>query len=111
MMLILPHFQPEPVLLSALLVMSVIRSLGAGVQTPAVSGVLPQLVPREHLMRFNGINAAMQAVVQFAAPAAAGILLSAGTLRATLGVALLFLRFFTCSTASDMIPLFSKRCV
>lgn len=86
MMLILPHFQPEPVLLSALLVMSVIRSLGAGVQTPAVSGVLPQLVPREHLMRFNGINAAMQAVVQFAAPAAAGILLSAGTLRATLGV-------------------------
>ena len=24
---------------------------------------------------------------------------------------LLFLRFFTCSTASDMIPLFSKRCV
>lgn len=29
-------------------------------------------------MRFNGINAAMQAVVQFAAPAAAGILLSAG---------------------------------
>lgn len=28
MMLILPHFQPEPVLLSALLVMSVIRSLG-----------------------------------------------------------------------------------
>ena len=59
MMLILPHFQPEPVLLSALLVMSVIRSLGAGVQTPAVSGVLPQLVPREHLMRFNGINAAM----------------------------------------------------
>lgn len=86
MMLILPHFQPESVLLSALLVMSVIRSLGAGVQTPAVSGMLPQLVPREHLMRFNGINAAMQAVVQFAAPAAAGILLSAGTLRATLGV-------------------------
>lgn len=29
-------------------------------------------------MRFNGVNATMQAAVQFAAPAAAGILLSAG---------------------------------
>ena len=86
MMLALPCFQPEPVLLSALLAMSVIRSLGAGVQTPAVNTVLPWLVPREHLMRFNGVNAAMQAAVQFAAPAAAGILLSAGTLRAALGV-------------------------
>ncbi len=86
MMLALPCFQPEPALLSALLAMSVIRSLGAGVQTPVVNAVLPWLVPREHLMRFNGVNATMQAAVQFAAPAAAGILLSAGTLRAALGV-------------------------
>ena len=35
-------------------------------------------------MRYNGINATMQSVVQFAAPAAAGAVLAVGTLRATL---------------------------
>lgn len=84
MVFLLPHLQDEPVVLSALLVMSAIRSIGAGIQTPAVNAVLPQLVPKEHLMRFNGINATMQSVVQFAAPAAAGAILATSTLRATL---------------------------
>ena len=35
-------------------------------------------------MRFNGINATMQSVVQFAAPAAAGVLLTINTLSSTL---------------------------
>ena len=34
----------------------VIRSVGAGVQMPAVSALLPQIVPTEKLMRVNGIN-------------------------------------------------------
>ena len=34
-----------------------IRSLGAGIQMPAVGALLPQIVPVEHLMRVNGINA------------------------------------------------------
>lgn len=59
-------------ILAGLLLMSVLRSAGAGVQTPAVNAVIPQLVPEEQLMRFNGLNAAMQSLVQFAAPAAAG---------------------------------------
>lgn len=64
--------------------MSVIRSLGAGIQTPAVNAVIPQLVPEDQIMRFNGINATMQSVVQFAAPAAAGALLTISTLSSTL---------------------------
>ena len=64
--------------------MSVIRSLGAGIQTPAVNAVIPQLVPEEHLMRCNGINAAMQSAVQFAAPAAAGAIFAVSTLDTTL---------------------------
>lgn len=71
-------------LLGALLVMSAVRSLGAGIQTPAVNAVIPQLVPKDHLMRYNGIMATMQSVVQFAAPAAAGAVLTIGTLRGTL---------------------------
>ena len=64
--------------------MSVIRSFGAGIQTPAVNAVIPQRVPEDQIMRFNGINATMQSVVQFAAPAAAGVLLTVCTLSSTL---------------------------
>lgn len=84
MLLLMPMLPSTPALLSALLVMSIVRSLGAGVQTPAVNAVIPQLVPQDQLMRFNGINATMQSVVQFAAPAAAGALLTVSTLRSTL---------------------------
>lgn len=84
MFLAIPFISSEPMLLGALLVMSVIRSFGAGIQTPSVNAVIPQLVPEEHLMRYNGINATMQSIVQFAAPAAAGVMLTMGTLQGTL---------------------------
>lgn len=84
MVLAIPHIADQTVILGGLLVMSVIRSFGAGVQTPAVNAVIPQLVPEDQLMRFNGINATMQSVVQFAAPAAAGALLTVSTLSSTL---------------------------
>ena len=84
MILLMPTFTAEPALLTALLGMSVVRSLGAGVQMPAVNAVIPQLVPEDQLMRYNGISATMQSVVQFAAPAAAGLILTISTLRMTL---------------------------
>ena len=77
-------FRKEQDLLAALLVMSFLRSVSAGIQTPAVNAVIPQLVPGEELIRYNGINAAMQSTVQFAAPAAAGAVLTGGNLHATL---------------------------
>ena len=83
MVLTIPHITDQTVILSGLLVLSAIRSLGAGIQTPAVNAVIPQLVPGEQIMRINGINAAMQSVVQFAAPAAAGALLTVNTLSST----------------------------
>lgn len=86
MMLAIPHITSETTLLAGLLVMSVIRSLGAGIQTPAVNAVIPQLVPEEHLMRYNGINATMQSIVQFSAPAAAGVIFAVSTLGTTLMV-------------------------
>ena len=84
MFLFMPMIFSDAVLLSALLIMSMIRSVGTGVQTPAVQAVIPQLVPQEHLMRYNGIYATMQSVVQFAAPAVAGAVLSMGAFRHTL---------------------------
>jgi len=89
MMLVMPFIREEADLLTALLVMSVVRSAGAGIQNPAVSAVIPQLVPEEQLMRWNGINAAMQSLVQFAAPAAAAVVLTTGTLRSALTIDIL----------------------
>ena len=80
----IPHIQDPTALLFLLLLMSAVRSLGAGIQTPAVHAVLPRLVPEEQLMRANGINAALQSLVQFAAPAAAGVVLVSSSLRSTL---------------------------
>ncbi len=48
------------------------RSIGAGFQTPAVSALLPQIVPGEQLMRVNGIFGTIQSAMALLAPAAAG---------------------------------------
>jgi MFS transporter, DHA3 family, macrolide efflux protein len=52
------------------LVMAV-RSVGAGFQTPAISALLPQIVPTEKLMRVNGINSSVQSSLLLLAPVAA----------------------------------------
>lgn len=84
MFLFLPYISHSGLLLRMLLAMSVLRSLGAGIQSPAVNAAIAQLVPEEYLMRYNGMNSAMQAAVQFFAPAAAGVILTMGTLRSAL---------------------------
>lgn len=61
--------------LELLLVVSVIRSLGSGVQGPAVSAILPQLVPAEHLTRIQGINQSLSSVLYMLAPAVGGMVL------------------------------------
>ena len=48
------------------------RSIGAGFQTPAVSALLPQIVPDDQLMRVNGIFGTIQSAMALLAPAAAG---------------------------------------
>lgn len=83
-MLILPCIKDGAAFLSLLLMMCIARAAGSGVQSPAVSAVIPSLVPEAQRMRYNGINAAMQSAVQFAAPAAAALILSTGSLSAAL---------------------------
>ena len=82
----IPHLSSESLVLSGFLLASALRSLGAGIQTPAVNAVIPQLTPEGQLMRYNGIHAALQSLVQFAAPAAAGLLLSVSTLESILWI-------------------------
>jgi len=65
-----------------LFVISVIRSFGQGVQSPAVSALLPDLVPQEKLMRVNGIHSGIQSAMMLIAPLAAGSLYELMRLRA-----------------------------
>lgn len=62
----------------------IIRSAGTGIQTPAVNAIFPQLVPKEHLMRMNGLNSTLSSFMMFLSPAAGGAILSAAPLEAAL---------------------------
>ena len=86
LVLLLPQISRNETIYIALVVISAIRSLGTGIHTPAVNATVPQLVAEEHLMKFNGINATVQSVVQFAAPAIAGSILTWGSFRGALMV-------------------------
>jgi DHA3 family macrolide efflux protein-like MFS transporter len=48
------------------------RSIGAGVQTPAVQAMIPQIAPSDQLMRVNGFFQTIQSAMALLAPAAAG---------------------------------------
>ena len=49
-----------------------IRSAGAGIQMPAMSALIPQVVPTRHLLRVNGVNGSIQSAMALIAPATAG---------------------------------------
>jgi len=59
-----------------LLLCLAIRAVGQGIQMPAVNALVPELVPKEHLTRINGINSSVQSLVMFASPMAGGALLA-----------------------------------
>lgn len=62
----------------------IIRSAGTGIQTPAVSAILPQIVPEKELMRISGINSTMSSLIMFLSPALSGAILSMASLEVTL---------------------------
>ena len=59
-----------------LLACSAARSLGQGVQMPAVNALIPQIVPSESLLRINGINTMIQSISMLGTPALAGAILT-----------------------------------
>lgn len=84
MVLLLPTFNDGTPLRMALLVLVSLRSVATGVQIPAVNSAIPQIVSEDLLMKANGIHSTMQSVANFAAPVAAGAVMSVMTLRASL---------------------------
>lgn len=84
LVLLMPLFSEGLTLRFALLAVAALRSVATGIQTPAVNSSVPLLVQPEELMRANGINSTFQSVANFAAPAAAGALMSLISLEWTL---------------------------
>ena len=65
------------------LVMAV-RSAGTGVQMPAISALVPQIVPKDKLLRINGINSSLNSSLTILGPVAAAGLYASFSLEAIL---------------------------
>ena len=86
--------------MNLLLAVAFLRSISAGVQTPAVSAIFPQLVPQEKLTKVQGINQTLSSILQLLAPAAGGAVF------ASFGIEWTFL--VDVSTALLAIAVFSR---
>lgn len=51
-----------------------VRSFGTGIQTPTVNAIIPQLVPKDRLIKINEINSTLSSLNMLIAPAASGVL-------------------------------------
>lgn len=72
--------------LELLLVVTAVRSVGAGIQTPAVSAIFPQLVPQDKLTKVQGINQTIGSVLMLLSPPVAGVVLGSMGIVATMFV-------------------------
>lgn len=84
-----------------LFVISAVRAIGTGIQTPAVGAILPQIVPEDKLTKVNGINGSIQSLVMLASPVVSGALLSMASIPAifftdviTAAIAIITLLFY-----------------
>ena len=59
-----------------LLICALVRSVGQGVQTPAVGAFIPQIVPEEHLTKINGFQSSIQSFVTLTSPMLSGALMT-----------------------------------
>jgi len=74
-----------------------VRSVFAGIHTPAVNAVIPQIVPSDQLLRINGLNQSIQSGMMLLAP------ILAGALYAALGIVAVF--FVDVATAAVAVAL------
>lgn len=86
-----------------MLVISAVRALGTGVQTPAVGAILPQIVPAEHLTKINGTNGTLQAIIMFVSPMVSAALLTMSSI-----VVIFFIDVITAALAILVLLIFFK---
>ncbi len=67
-----------------LFIVLAVRSAGTGIQTPAVNALIPQIVPKEYLIKIIGINSTIMSLIMFLSPALSGTILSVSSLETVL---------------------------
>lgn len=80
---------------------SAVRSVGAGIQTPAIGAFLPQLVPEDKLTKVNATNGSIQSLVTLISPMLSGALLTMATIES-----IFFIDVITAAIAVIMLLLF-----
>lgn len=86
-----------------LFIIAAVRALGAGIQTPAVGAILPQIVPQDKLTKVNGINGSLQALTMFIAPIVSAALLTMASIEA-----IFFIDVITAAAAIFTLLVFLK---
>lgn len=86
----------------------IVRSFGSGIQTPAVNAVIPQIVPKEHLMRVSGIYSTISSLIMFLSPAISGAILSVSTLETTLFIDVITAVIGISITSTVLIPAYQS---
>lgn len=59
-----------------LFIVMAMRSIGSGIQGPAVGAIIPQFVPKTNLRKVNGINSSINSVILLLSPMLAAFLLA-----------------------------------
>ena len=62
--------------IALLMIAACVRALGQGVQQPAVTSLIPLIVPKDNLLRINGINSSIQSGINLLSPMVAASLMS-----------------------------------
>jgi DHA3 family macrolide efflux protein-like MFS transporter len=86
-----------------LLCCAVIRSLGQGVQMPAVGSFIPDIVPQEQLTKINGFQSSIQSFTTLTAPAISGAMMAFAPLES-----LFFLDVITALIGISIVLFFVK---
>lgn len=86
-----------------LFIVSIIWSLGGGVQTPTINALIPHIIPSDKLMKINGANNSLQSIVSLVSPMHSGVLLSVSTIEY-----ILFIDVFTALVAVTLLICFVK---
>lgn len=86
MILVIPYIDNEFIFYSLLLITLILRSLGAGIQTPTVNVMISKIVSKRYLMQYNSLNTMIQSIMQCVVPLVAGIILSFTSLEVALWI-------------------------
>jgi len=86
-----------------LMIAACIRALGQGIQQPAVASSIPFIVPKDKLLKINGVNSSIQSGIFLISPIASATLMSLAPLQT-----LFFLDVVTASIAIVILYFFVK---